>query len=683
MTSLKASAWPVLAALMLVPLGAGVAIPTAVAQDKLIPRADIFGNPMRTAAQVSPDGKLMTFLAPRDGVLNIYVAPFGKIDEAKPLTNEKKRPIRQYFWSTDSSYVLYMNDVGGDENFLLFRVDPATAETKNLTDFPNTRVFVYGASLQYPDRLLIGLNNRDPKWHDAYDLNLKTGELKLVHENKEEYDGIIADDGLVARFATKSTEDGGQDVFKLAPDWTPTPFTKIPPDDAILTSLVGMTNDGKILYMTETRGRDKAALTATDVESGNSTVVAESDKVDIFTSINEPLSGRVLGYDVDYVKSEWHAVDDTIKADIDYLNTNLKGQWSVASQTTDNNLWILANDPVTEPISYYAYDRGAKSLTKLFTGRPNLEGAPLSPMYGVEIASRDGKTLVSYLTLPLGSDADGDSKPEKPVSLVLNVHGGPWGRDSYGYDPEHQWLANRGYGVLSVNFRASTGFGKGFTNAGDREWGAKMHDDLLDAVKWAVDNGVTTADKVAIYGGSYGGYATLAGLTFTPTTFACGVDIVGPSNLVTLINTIPPYWESNRKQFHRRIGDPTTPEGAEFLTSRSPLTKADQIQRPLLIAQGANDPRVKKAESDQIVAAMKAKNIPVTYVLYPDEGHGFARSENRTSFYAVSEAFLSQCLGGKFEPVGTDFKNSSIEVPEGTSYVPGLKEALATKQAAN
>jgi dipeptidyl aminopeptidase/acylaminoacyl peptidase len=682
MTSLKTTAWPVLAALMLAPLSAVVAIP-AFAADSLIPRADIFGNPTRTAAQVSPDGKWMTFLAPRDGVLNVWIAPFGKIDEAKPITNETKRPIRQYFWMPDSSYVVYLNDVGGDENFLLFRVDPATGENKNLTDFPQTRAFIYGSSWDHPENLIIGLNNRDPKWHDVYDLNVKTGELKLVHENKEEYDGFYPDEQLVVRYATKATADGGQDIFSIAPDWTAKLYTNVPSDDAITTAITGLTADGKTLYMTDTRGRDKGALMAIDTVTGNATIVAESDKADVGTSITEPLTGRVLGYNVDYVKSEWHSIDESIKADIDYLNGNLKGQWAIVSQTKDNSLWIVVNDPVTEPVSYYAYDRGAKSVTKLFTGRPNLEGAPLSPMYGVEIPSRDGKTLVSYLTLPRGTDADGDGKPETAVPMVLNVHGGPWGRDSYGYDPEHQWLANRGYAVLSVNFRASTGFGKSFTNAGDREWGAKMHDDLLDAVKWAVDNGITPADKVAIYGGSYGGYATLAAMTFTPTQFACGVDIVGPSNLITLINTIPPYWESGRQLFYRRIGNPTTPEGAEFLKSRSPLTKADQIQRPLLIAQGANDPRVKKAESDQIVAAMKAKNIPVTYVLYPDEGHGFARAENRTSFYAVSEAFLSQCLGGQFEPVGSDFKNSSIEVPEGTEHVPGLKEALATKQAAN
>jgi dipeptidyl aminopeptidase/acylaminoacyl peptidase len=297
-------------------------------------------------------------------------------------------------------------------------------------------------------------------------------------------------------------------------------------------------------------------------------------------------------------------------------------------------------------------------------------------MQSLEIKARDGLTLVSYLSLPPGSDANGDGVPETPVPLVVNVHGGPWARDGYGFDNEHQWLANRGYAVLAVNYRGSTGFGKSFTNAGNKQWAGTMHDDLLDAVDWAVKQKITTKDKVAIYGGSYGGYATLVGLTFTPDTFACGVDIVGPSNLETLLASIPPYWKSFFEEFATRIGDPRTEEGRKLLAERSPLTRADAIKKPLLIAQGANDPRVKQAEADQIVKSMKDKNLPVTYVLYPEEGHGFARPTNRTSFYAIAEGFLAQCLGGRYEPVGNDFKGANLKVLEGAEYVPGLVEAL-------
>jgi dipeptidyl aminopeptidase/acylaminoacyl peptidase len=336
---------------------------------------------------------------------------------------------------------------------------------------------------------------------------------------------------------------------------------------------------------------------------------------------------------------------------------------------------------VSEPAAFYLYDRNAHTLSKLFTVRPDLEGKSLAAMHPLEIKARDGLTLVSYLSLPPRSDKRGTGIPDHPLPMVLYVHGGPWARDSYGYNGYHQWLANRGYAVLSVNYRASTGFGKGFVEAGNLQWGRKMHDDLLDAVKYAVAHKITTADEVAIMGGSYGGYATLAGVTMTPTTFRCGVDIVGPSNLFTLLQTIPPYWAAVYEQFTQRMGDPRTEAGRALLKERSPLTYADQIKVPLLIGQGANDPRVNQRESDQIVAAMKAKAIPVTYVLYPDEGHGFHRPENRISFNAVAEGFLAKCLGGASEPIGSDFKGSSITVPEGAAAIAGLSQAIAPTAA--
>jgi dipeptidyl aminopeptidase/acylaminoacyl peptidase len=419
-------------------------------------------------------------------------------------------------------------------------------------------------------------------------------------------------------------------------------------------------------------------LLAIDLATGQRKVVGEDRRADVGSSITDPETGRVLAYGVDYLKSEWRTVDPSVRADIDFLNRSLKGQWSVQSQTRDNNVWIVGNDPVTAPSSAMVYDRKAKTLTELYVGRPALAGAPLPDVCPVEIKSRDGLTLVSYLTLPKGSDTNGDCRPEQPVPLVLNVHGGPWARDGYGYDAESVWLSNRGYASLQVNFRGSTGFGKNFVNAADKQWGRKMHDDLIDGVDWAIKQGIAKADKVAIYGGSYGGYATLWGATNTPDRFACGVAIVAPSNLNTLLESVPAYWESYKAQLYRRVGDPRTPEGRALLNERSPLTYVQNISKPLLIGQGANDPRVKQAEADQIVGAMQAKKIPVTYVLYPDEGHGFARPMNRTSFYAVSEAFLSQCLGGRFEAVGNDFRGSTIKVPHGAEFVPGLKEALAT-----
>jgi dipeptidyl aminopeptidase/acylaminoacyl peptidase len=362
---------------------------------------------------------------------------------------------------------------------------------------------------------------------------------------------------------------------------------------------------------------------------------------------------------------------------MDFLKKQSDGELNVISRSLDDKVWIVRFIKDNGPVRFYRYDREQKTAFFLFTNRKELEPLKLAKMYPVVIDSRDGKKLVSYLSLPPWEDRGG--RPSRPLPMVLNVHGGPWGRNAWGLDGEHQWLANRGYAVLSVNFRASTGFGKAFTNAGDLEWAAKMHDDLIDAVNWAVRDSVALKDKIAIMGGSYGGYATLVGLTFTPDVFSCGVDIVGPSNLRTLLETIPPYWKPMFEMFATRVGDPRTAAGRKLLESRSPLTFADRIVKPLLIGQGANDPRVKQAEADQIVKAMQAKAIPVTYVLYPDEGHGFARPENRLSFYAVADLFLSRVLGGRSEPIGADFKNSSITAPTGAEQIPGLAEALVKK----
>jgi len=657
------------------------AVPALAQPDvPLIPREKIFGNPTRVAGRLSPDGKWLSWIAPRDGVLNIYVAPAANPKAAKPLTAEKVRPIRQYFWSPDSKQILFINDKGGDENFLLYGVDVVSGAQRTLTPFEKTRVQIVGNSPLVTDRILVGVNNRDAKWHDVHSLDLATGKLTPVMINTGGYAGFMADRNLVIRIATKPRPDGGSEFYRVVSGKVDEkPFEEVALEDAQTTFPAGFTTDGKTLYWIDSRGRDTSALFAQDLATGKKTLVAESPKADIGGALGNPKTGRVEAYAVNYLKNEWTALDPKVKGDLDFLKSNLKGELAVTSRTDADDKWLVAVDPVTAPSTTYLYDRKARKLTKLYVSRPELEGAPLAAMTPIEIKSRDGLNMVSYLTLPPGSDADGDGRPEKPVPMVLLVHGGPWGRDAYGYNGSHQWLANRGYAVLSTNFRASTGFGKKFLSAGNLMWGTKMHDDLLDAVDWAVAQGVTTNDKVAIMGGSYGGYATLAGLAFTPERFACGVDIVGPSNLETLLKTIPPYWEAGKAQMYARMGNPTTPEGMALLKERSPLYKADQIKRPLLIGQGANDPRVNVAESEQIVNAMKAKGIPVTYVVFPDEGHGFARPQNNIAFNAVAENFLAKCLGGRAEPIGDALKPSTAQVPHGAEYAPGLSEALARK----
>jgi dipeptidyl aminopeptidase/acylaminoacyl peptidase len=646
----------------------------------LIPRTTLFGNPERSQGRISPDGTQFAFIAPRDGVMNLWVAPIGDIAAARPLTAEKVRPIRQYFWAPDSRQLLFVNDSGGDENFLLYGVDTTSAKVRSLTPFKKTRVQIVQVSPAVKDRILIGINNRDAKWHDVYSLNLASGKLTPVLINTGDYADFLADQNLVLRAASKSRDDGGSDYFRIVNNKVAaTPFEQVGLDDSLSTAPAGFTADGKTLYWIDSRNRDTAALIAQDTATGARTVIGSDARADIGGAISDPRTGRALAYGVNYLRNEWKPLDAAVGADIAFLEQQLKGDIAITSQTLANDKWTVAVDPVTAPSSVWLFDRATRALTKLYTPRPALEGAPLTAMHPVEIKSRDGLTLPSYLTLPPGSDADGNGRPDHPVPLVLVVHGGPWGRDTFGYDSEHQLLANRGYAVLATNFRASTGFGKQFINAGNLQWGRAMHDDLLDATDWAVANGITTPDKVAIMGGSYGGYATLAGLTMTPDKFACGVDIVGPSNLETLLKTIPAYWTAFRAQYYKRMGDPNTPEGLALLKERSPLYLADKITRPLLIGQGANDPRVNVAESEQIVNAMKARGIPVTYIVFPDEGHGFARPANNLAFYGITEQFLSRCLGGRAEPLGDDVRKSSAKVPEGAPLVPGLVQAVTAR----
>src|SRR5215468_646580 len=656
-----------LAATFLLPLAL-----SAQAEDKLIPRKDIFGNPTRTSPAISPDGKNIAYIAPRDGVLNVFVAPSDNIAAAKPITADKKRGIREFFWAQNSRQIIYRQDEGGDENWRIHVVDVATGQDTAISPAGKVRGEIVATSVNKPDEILIAINDRDPQNHDVYQHNLKTGEQKLVFKNEDGYTSYVADDSLAVRILAKQTSAGGLDVFKRDAAGKLTPLAKVAPEDALTTQVVGFDVAGTTLYALDSRGRDKAALVSMDPDTGAVKVLAESNKADVSDTLVHPATGKVQAVRVEYLRDEWQLIDPVIKPDLDFISANARGQWKVTSRSKDDTHWTVQVDRVTEPVAFWLYDRSAKQFTKLFTARPNLEGAPLSPMYPVEIKARDGLTLVSYLTLPRSSDPNGTGKPSKPLPMVLFVHGGPWARDSLGYSPYHQWLANRGYAVLSTNYRASSGFGKNFVNIADKQFAGTMHDDLIDAVKWAVDNGVAQKDKIAIMGGSYGGYATLVGVTFTPDTFACGVDIVGPSNLVTLLNSIPPYWQPEIETFTKRVGDHRTEEGRSLLTQRSPLSYVDRIKKPLLIGQGANDPRVKKAESDQIVQAMQSKKIPVTYVLYPDEGHGFARPENRNSFYAVAEAFLTKNLGGQCEPIGDDFKGSSITAPAGADQVQGF-----------
>ena len=421
-------------ALVLAELPAG-ALAAAPADPALIPRAAIFGNPERAGAQISPDGKYISFLAPRDGVLNVWAVERGKaLADARPLTREKVRPIRTYYWAANGNDIVYAQDKDGDENYLLYAVNVASGTERKLTDFKGVRVVVYGSSWKRPDELLIGINDRDKAFHDPYLLNVRTGDIKKLFNNTEKFDGFITDEDLRIRFVTRATDEGGQEVFRFA-DGKSTPFETIGFEDSQTTGPSGLTRDGKTLYWSESRGRNTAALLAIDLATGKKKVIGEDSRADVGGEVRDPATGVIQAYGVNYLKNEWRAVDPAVKADIDFLNSNLKGQWAVQSQTQANNIWLIGNDPITSPPRVMVYDRAGKNLTELYVGRPALSGVTLPAVCPVEIKARDGLNLVAYLTLPVGSDKDADCKPDRPLPMVLNVHGGPWHRDTLGTTP--------------------------------------------------------------------------------------------------------------------------------------------------------------------------------------------------------------------------------------------------------
>ena len=634
---------------------------TSTASDvPLIPRADLFGNPERTDVEISPDGRFLSWLAPVNGVLNVWVAPLDDLSLARAVTNDTNRGLRFHLWTYDG-HIVYLQDVEGNEDFHVHVVDLDAGTCRNLTPFENVTVSIERVSRTIRDRILVGMNRRDPKFFDLYTLNLATGELVLVEENPG-FAGFIVDQHYRPHFATRLASDGSQEVLRRNADGSWDEWMRFAPEETRTSGPGHLSADGSALFVLDSRGRNTTAMTRIDLASGTTEVVAADSRADLFNFIMDPETFEPLAYRLNLERSTYVAIDRKIQIDVDFLNGAGLGEWRLQGDTEDNRLWLIDAISDLRPGTTYLYDRQSQSLRVLFEHRPVLSAAPLAPMHPVVIRSRDGFDLVSYLTRPNGVQQAGP--------LVLLVHGGPWARDIFGFEPEHQWLANRGYSVLSVNFRSSMGFGKRFVNAGDGEWGRRMDDDLLDAVAWAVESGIADPSRVAIMGISYGGYAVLASMTRNPEMYACGVAIVGPSNLETLLASVPPYWESFRKEFVRAIGDPSTEEGRTLLRERSPVHRAGRICRPLLIGQGANDPRVKRAESDQMVDAMKANGILVTYVLYPDEGHGFARPENNISFYAITEAFLERHLGGRAEPMRQDeWDGSTAQILEGAALL--------------
>lgn len=654
-----------------------------VSAPPLIRRSLFFGTPARSRARISPDGKRMAFIAERDGSPNVFVAPIDDLAQAKPVTDVKGEGLRNFLWAFTNRHIVFLQETNPSAGVSEKHVCSVNLETNQITDLTRQsgiNAYVASVSHKSPAEILIGVNDRNPRLHDLYRTNIVTGESRLVEENTG-FEGYEVDDDYQVRIAYRRDQQGGR-VYSTRPNadqpWQD--FLTANPEDALSTGIVGFNKTGDQVYFVDGREGDKSVLKVIDLAQGKEKRLAENQQADVSGTLLHPTEKHIEAVTFTHNRQKWKVLDERINADLEYLHTVEDGELQITSRTLDDTVWTVVFQQDDAPPMYYLYRRSPKTATLLFNSRPELVDAPLVKMHPVEIPTRDGMNLVSYLSLPYGIDRGQVGRPDQPIPLVLLVHGGPWSRDFWGFNDSHQFFANRGYAVLSVNYRGSIGFGKTHTNAGNREWGGKMQDDLVDAVRWSVNQGIAMRDRVAIMGGSYGGYATLAGLTFTPDLFACGVDIAGPSNLATLREHPPSNWGGVVPLLDDRIGSIETPQSREFLMSRSPSRFLNRIKRPLLIAQGANDPRATTGQADAIVQAMRSNGVPVTYLLYPDESHGLKRPENRMAFYALAENFLARNLGGRAQPIGSDLSRSSVKIPVGRDIVADLSDNASPEQ---
>jgi dipeptidyl aminopeptidase/acylaminoacyl peptidase len=612
----------------------------------LIPREILLGNPERANPHIAPDGKRLAWLAPNEhGVLQVWVQTIGQQD-ARVVTADKSRGIESYGWAFDSKTIIYAQDADGDENFHLFAVDLDSHNVRDLTPWQGVRAESVASNPKFPERILVAFNLRDRKLMDVYRIDLRTGAVELDTKNPGDVAGWLADDNMIVRAATVMTPEGGTEIrIRDGADEAWRTLMKAGMEDNL--AALDFTKDGQSLFLITSIGTDTARLVQHALSSGSETVIARSEEADLCDAMIHPTSHVVQAAAFDPGRKHWTVIDPSVQADFDAIAKISDGDFNVVDRDLADQTWLVSFSSDRAPLRYYSWDRAGKKATFLFSMHPKLDDAALAPMKPIEFTARDGMKIKGYLTLPVGL-------PPKNLPLVLAVHGGPWGRDSWGFDHYTQLLANRGYAVLQINFRSSTGFGKKYLHAGDREWGRTMQSDLTDGVKWAVDAGIADPKRVAIFGGSYGGYAALAGAAFTPDVYRCAIDECGPSNLFTLLASFPPYWEVIRSLFFTRVGNPGDPKDKELLTAASPLFSAEKIKIPMLIGQGANDPRVTQAESKQIVEAIAKHRGSVVYALYTDEGHGFVRPENRLDFTARMEKFLADNLGGRYQPMKGD-----------------------------
>ncbi|MBE9065989.1 S9 family peptidase [Leptolyngbya cf. ectocarpi LEGE 11479] len=612
----------------------------------LLQRELFFADPDIAGAQLSPDGQFLAFQKPLNGVMNVWVKGINEpMAAARPVTADADRPIMIYFWSADGRYILYAQDQGGNENFHIYAADPTSLEgtARNLTAIEGVAARIYAIPKQTPNQIIVGFNDRDPRFHDIYRVDLTTGERTLLLQNDQQIGLWTTDLSGNVRLAFRQTAERGNEILAVGDDGL-TPIYTCRIEETCVP--IRFHADGQRVYLMSNRNGDLIQLELLNLENQQSQVVEvdPENQVDfggaVFSEATDEL--MVTYYVGDRIRL--YPQNDAIAADVAWLQQQLPdADIALKSLTQDDRFALIGAQSDVNPGSTYLFDRSTRTLEKLYDSRPELSSEHLATMQPIRYTARDRLEIPAYLTLPQGVD---------PVNLPVIVmpHGGPWARDTWGYNPFTQFLANRGYAILQPNFRGSTGYGKAFLNAGNNEWGTgAMQHDLTDGVQYLIDEGIADPERVGIFGGSYGGYATLAGLAFTPDIYAVGASAVGPSNLITLLRSIPPYWESLKATFALRLGDPEDPSDHNRLEAQSPLFFADQIQAPLMVIQGANDPRVKQAESDQIVAALRDLGQPVEYLVAPDEGHGFSKEINSLAMTAALEMFLAEHLGGRYQ----------------------------------
>ncbi|MEX2595396.1 MAG: S9 family peptidase [Salibacteraceae bacterium] len=605
----------------------------------IIPLEDFFKNPERTSYQISPDGSYYSYLAPWENRKNIFVEHI-ETGETKRVTSQKDRDIAGYFWPNNETLV-FMRDEGGDENWFLVATDVNTGEERELTKIEGVRSQIIDDLEDIPNEMIVGLNQRNPQVFDPYRLDLETGEMTLIAENPGNITGWMTDHDGKLRIAI-TTDGVNTSLMHRATEkdeWQ----TILTTNFKETLSPNFFTFDNKNLYATSNLGRDKEAAVIFDIEKGEEVeVLYENEHNDVNGISYSRKDKKLLSASYTADKSRRHFFDEEAKKTYERIQDELSGyEIGFSSSTKDEDRYIVRTYSDRSLGAYYLYDKGTDKLEKLADVSPWIDESQMAEMKPISYQSRDGLTIHGYLTLPKGLEN------AKNLPVVINVHGGPWARDYWGFNPEVQFLANRGYAVLQMNFRGSTTYGKKFWEASFDQWGLSMQEDVQDGAQWLIEKGIADPERLAIYGGSYGGYATLQGLVKDPDFYACGVDYVGVSNLFTFMNGIPEYWKPYLEMMYEMVGNPKDREDSLRMAATSPALNADKITAPLFVAQGANDPRVVKSESDQMVEAMRARGVEVEYMVKENEGHGFRNEENKFEFYRAMEGFLKQHIGGR------------------------------------